>query len=458
MSKIIGVTVGTPTSPAKMAEELNIVDSLVVTIDLTTMTASHRPVDVYEAMESGKPFALVADGIVMDIESITANSVKFYHNAIVPPNITRVAYELDARKRITQIAYEQAKTVPHYSISDSGKSLQVVNGLAAWVRNPNSVKTVNGTAPDENGNVDIEIPEGMNGEDGKSIFCTTQQTKATESADFHMQFIQNGDREVSVGDLILSSSGWLYRVTKISGTIVTASFMSILKGEKGDSASVEDVLSALPTVTNVTVTDHGDGRFTQVKEFSDGSEEVTEVTVDENGIPIKLTVNGVEIPYFFRYGGDDPVIPEEPEIPDDPVIPDEPSSKLVGYSYNGVVLPDINTVWTDELKQTYPYAYINLMPESQYHPDTYILYLTDKKFYFTKEDYLMGMKTTYNSYRCPVVDFPEFGNANQWNINSENKYTDASRIGVSANWANYEILNLDGTVYLAASEPIPVYE
>jgi hypothetical protein len=40
-----------------------------------------------------------------------------------------------------------------------------------------------------------------------------------------------------------------------------------------------------------------------------------------------VTVNGVEIPYFFRYGGDDPVIPEEPEIPDDPVIPDEPATR-----------------------------------------------------------------------------------------------------------------------------------
>lgn len=69
-----------------------------------------------------------------------------------------------------------------------------------------------------------------------------------------------------------------------------------LESLKGSHAAVEDVLDAIPTVTDVTVTEAEDGSVTMVSTLSDGSTETIVISADENGNPNGLTVNGTAIP------------------------------------------------------------------------------------------------------------------------------------------------------------------
>lgn len=98
------------------------------------------------------------------------------------------------------------------------------------------VKTVNGEAPDEDGNVEIPVGEGS---------VKTVNNVAPD---------ENGNVTIDVGD----------------GSAVT--------------------------VTAVAVTENADGSVTMVNTLSDGSAETIVITADANGNPNGLTVNGTAIP------------------------------------------------------------------------------------------------------------------------------------------------------------------
>ena len=121
------------------------------------------------------------------------------------------------------------------------------------------------------------------------------------------------------------------------------------------------------------------------------------------------------------------------------------SSEPVAYKYNGVELPDINEVWTD--KTTYPYAVIKKTD----HYDTYDvtnLFLLKKIEYFWRDNerYLKLEEEQY---------YKQYPNS------AENWYyvtTNPTGVYVGAiQWASFDIINDDGSVYLPASEPEPVY-
>ena len=154
---------------------------------------------------------------------------------------------------------------------------------------------------------------------------------------------------------------------------------------------------------------------------------------------------------------DVPVVPDEPDVPD---TPDEPSGDPVAYLYNGVRLPDINEVWTD--KETYPYALITVGYDSAHTADYYELFLSDQpvtaRAYDTGDaSYLNNSGATMNYLRFVL-------NGNAWaehptdygSTLSNGKYKSGSGTFL---YANYDVLKkADGTTYLAASEPVPVYE
>lgn len=136
-----------------------------------------------------------------------------------------------------------------------------------------------------------------------------------------------------------------------------------------------------------------------------------------------------------------------------------PAQDPVAYLYNGVRLPDISKVLSDKNS----YACIVYDPSNgRYH------------LYFGE---VMGVR--YPEYDAPgtaIWDYIIFGDfagdayatqyrlfpgASEWTLFTET----ASGIILSDStsdrnmvWANYDILNEDGSVYMAASDPIPVYE
>lgn len=131
-----------------------------------------------------------------------------------------------------------------------------------------------------------------------------------------------------------------------------------------------------------------------------------------------------------------------------------PVTGLVGYSYNGTVLPNISVVYTDELKEEYPCAYIykgTLFTGGI----SYYLHLTTADPYYgvsDSEKWCIGRRAGDKSYWWydGLSDNFEF-------------HYDWTNEGVMANmdnlvWANFDVLDEDGSVYMAASDPIPVYE
>lgn len=104
------------------------------------------------------------------------------------------------------------------------------------------------------------------------------------------------------------------------------------------------------------------------------------------------------------------------------------------YSYNGVEFPDINEVWTD--KDTYPYAYISGK----------WLY-TGKSIGHTN---MMGNWCASLSQSNSYQNIPGDG----WVLHNSGGSVITPVTSIS--WANFDVLNADGSVCLAASKPIPV--
>lgn len=128
--------------------------------------------------------------------------------------------------------------------------------------------------------------------------------------------------------------------------------------------------------------------------------------------------------------------------------------------YNGISLPDIDEVWVD--KETYPYAFI--VESGVSHRSDYTLYLVDSPVYFQPTGDSSANNCIYPSnvnaqytYFCHLVgDYNPDGTIT-WDLTAEN--ADFSGIVVYDRkiiWVNTDMLNVDGTLYLAASDPIPV--
>lgn len=105
----------------------------------------------------------------------------------------------------------------------------------------------------------------------------------------------------------------------------------------------------------------------------------------------------------------------------------------------------------------YPYAVISSWNK---YDGAYVLFLTDGDVYYVVDsngvDYTgVGYAVNYAVY---VFAKEETGNA--WLYQNSNTTSDSHNMSINgeAIWCNNAVFNLDGSVYLAASEPVPVYD
>jgi hypothetical protein len=131
----------------------------------------------------------------------------------------------------------------------------------------------------------------------------------------------------------------------------------------------------------------------------------------------------------------------------------------VAYLYNGVRLPKLPE-WD---KETYPYACIQ-----QSWTDRYDFYISSKPLYVAQYDdisnrgryFLENLKgTTYWQCRsgAEMVKW-ESGVLVPFPYETLIVYDPEMPTRYALTWTNHDILKSDGSVYLAASDPIPVYE
>lgn len=119
----------------------------------------------------------------------------------------------------------------------------------------------------------------------------------------------------------------------------------------------------------------------------------------------------------------------------------------VAYLYNGVRLPELPE-WD---KTAYPYAIIAQLSNDTYGT-YYALVVTKMNPYhlengvhFDTSDGKGGDPKKSYCY-TPYSEWGEFAETYTWQMTK------------TVVWTNADILNEDGTVYLAASDPVPVYE
>lgn len=123
--------------------------------------------------------------------------------------------------------------------------------------------------------------------------------------------------------------------------------------------------------------------------------------------------------------------------------------ELVGYSYNGTVLPALPE-WD---KETYPYAVITGSYVNYFGEILYALALTQTPCTYDEETgYIITEKREYF-----------LSSTFRW---AKGKWSNVERYKMASDWANrddfvwtnHDIVNADGSVHYLASNPVPVYE
>lgn len=145
---------------------------------------------------------------------------------------------------------------------------------------------------------------------------------------------------------------------------------------------------------------------------------------------------------------------------------------MANMLYNGVELPDIESVWTD--KGTYPYARIQSL-ESTVMPGYYCVIFNTAKHYYDgtklvvedsgKQCFAQILVSTPEGEELAASEgatLEELANSvglevGEWGLMISDDSVNAGEYDETpVIWSNYDILNTDGSVYLAASTPVPV--
>lgn len=160
------------------------------------------------------------------------------------------------------------------------------------------------------------------------------------------------------------------------------------------------------------------------------------------------------------FAGNDPVPVEPDPEPPEPDEPEpvlawkkhdayKPNSNSIAYLYNGVELPDINTVWTD--KATYPCAIITRAITD----GTYFLDVCGDKPYYTEQSHSTDGYVPTVIAPKPFKSFAYVGGS--WVLSIEDTgYGAALRTGTfELIWTNVDVMNKDnGSVYFNGSGPV----
>lgn len=127
---------------------------------------------------------------------------------------------------------------------------------------------------------------------------------------------------------------------------------------------------------------------------------------------------------------------------------------LVGYMYNDAgPFPALPEEWD---KQAYPCVYITGPHNSLFKNIAYVTSIPLR--YYPAEEVMRSADGSIFSYKSIIMTEDNAGE-DYWFFNPHDAGDDYD-LPMTIDklfWSNYDILNEDGTLYLAASDPIPVY-
>lgn len=122
---------------------------------------------------------------------------------------------------------------------------------------------------------------------------------------------------------------------------------------------------------------------------------------------------------------------------------------LPEYSYNGMILGALPPDWD---KETYPYAFIRIYEKTRYifyaYPSLPTATEPDSNGYTLIWEKGTGYQTT-ECYPSLSLWWEDIKSGTATVVGYRFKHEEII-------WANFDVLNEDGTLYLAASEPVPV--
>lgn len=126
----------------------------------------------------------------------------------------------------------------------------------------------------------------------------------------------------------------------------------------------------------------------------------------------------------------------------------EVQKEPVAYLYNGVRLPKLPE-WD---REKHPFAYVTFSKTLEdLGFDAYHLHVSDTIEYGVNESGNRGIKG------WSIASVNRHTDTN-WNVMDISDASPSYPYYQNSMWANFDVLNEDGSLYLAASEPIPVYE
>lgn len=108
--------------------------------------------------------------------------------------------------------------------------------------------------------------------------------------------------------------------------------------------------------------------------------------------------------------------------------------------YNGVELPSLPE-WD---KKVYPYAYIT-------KSFTWVLWLSSKPVYSNNGQLITSAALNILRWYCRIDTTDDW-----YGPDGPDEYAEGAGCGGHPIWTNTDIINTDGSVYLAASDPVPV--
>lgn len=230
------------------------------------------------------------DGTSVTVKSVSESTVDGGSNVVTFSDGKTVTIKNGSKGSKGDTGADGAAGVsPTVAVSKSGK----VTTVAITDKNGTKAATIN------------DGTDGQPGKDGYSIFHTSEEA-TMDDWPFDPRFITTNGRELQPGDKLLTPAGKLFSIYAVSVGVIDASFVSLLKGDTGDTGapgvSPTVSVSAITGGHRVTITDAAGTKSFDVMDGFPGISPSVLTYPTGNGYRVVITDAGGSHEIFINHG------------------------------------------------------------------------------------------------------------------------------------------------------------